>query len=96
VQVDGLAEQLADETWIGGTPDGAYARIVLHSCRAVAISPRLALTSVRPGLARVALTEPPVRRIAAARLAASFRSPATTSMLGVLKETTEAFTTPGG
>jgi DNA-binding transcriptional LysR family regulator len=115
-------EELADETWIGGTPDGAYARIVLHSCRAVgfeprvafgtddynavlafvavglgvAISPRLALTSMRPGLARVALTEPPVRQIAAARLAASFRSPATTSMLGVLKETAEAFTTPGG
>jgi DNA-binding transcriptional LysR family regulator len=115
-------EELADETWIGGTPDGAYARIVLHSCRAagfeprvafgtddynavlafvavglgVAISPRLALMSMRPGLARVALAEPPVRRIAAARLAASFRSPATTSMLGVLKETAEAFTTRAG
>jgi DNA-binding transcriptional LysR family regulator len=109
------AHLLADATWIGGTPDGAYARIVLHSCRAagfeprvdfgsddyhavqpfvavglgVAILPRLALSFPRPGLARVALAEPPVRRIAAARLAASFRSAATASMLGVLKETAE-------
>jgi DNA-binding transcriptional LysR family regulator len=113
-----LAE-LADQTWIGGTPDGAYARIVLHSCRAagfeprivfgsddyhavqafvavglgIAILPRLALAFPRPGLARVALTDPPVRRIAAARLAASFRSAATASMLGVLKETADAFLT---
>jgi DNA-binding transcriptional LysR family regulator len=110
-------EELADETWIGGTPDGAYARIVLHSCRVagfeprvvfgsddynavqafvavglgVAILPRLALTFPRPGLTRVALAEPPVRRIAAARLAPSFRSAAATSMLGVLKETATAF-----
>jgi len=106
-------EELADETWIGGTPDGAYARIVLHSCRVagfeprvafgsddynavqafvavglgVAILPRLALTFPRPGPARVALAEPPVRRIVAVRLAPSFRSAAATSMLGVLKET---------
>jgi DNA-binding transcriptional LysR family regulator len=106
-------EELADQTWIGGTPDGAYARIVLHSCRVagfeprvvfgsddynavqafvavglgVAILPRLALTFPRPGPARVALAEPPVRRIDAVRLAPSFRSAAATSMLGVLKET---------
>jgi DNA-binding transcriptional LysR family regulator len=105
-------KELADETWIGGTPDGAYARIVLHSCRVagfaprvvfgsddynavqafvavglgVAILPRLALTFPRPGPARVALAEPPVRRIDAVRLAPSFRSAAATSMLGVLKE----------
>jgi DNA-binding transcriptional LysR family regulator len=105
-------EELAGETWIGGTPGGAYARIVLHSCRVagfeprvvfgsddynavqafvavglgVAILPRLALVVLRPGLARVALADPPVRRIAAARLAASFRSTATTSMLAVLKD----------
>jgi len=111
-------EELADQTWIGGTPDGAYARIVLQSCRAagfeprvvfgsddynavqafvavglgVAMLPRLALAFMRPGLERVALAEPPVRRIAAARLAASFRSAATTSMLGVLRETADAFT----
>ena len=102
---------------VGGTPDGAYARIVLHSCRVagfeprvafgsddynavqafvavglgVAILPRLALTFPRPGPARVALADPPVRRIAAVRLASSFRSAATTSMLGVLKETANAF-----
>ena len=107
--------ELAEETWIGGTPDGAYTRIVLHSCRTagfeprvtfgsddynavqafvavglgVAILPRLALTVPRPGLARVALNDPPVRRIAAARLAASFRSAATSSMLDVLRETAE-------
>jgi hypothetical protein len=51
---------------------------------------------MRPGLARVALAQPPVRRIAAARLAASFRSAATVSMLGVLKETADAFTVQGG
>jgi DNA-binding transcriptional LysR family regulator len=105
-------EDLAGETWIGGTPDGAYAHIVLHSCRVagfeprvifgsddynavqafvavglgVAVLPRLALAWMRPGVARVALTEPPVRRIAAARLAASSQSAATASMLGVLEE----------
>jgi DNA-binding transcriptional LysR family regulator len=108
--------ELAGESWIGGTPDGAYARIVLRSCReagfeprmafgsddynavqafvavglGVAMLPRLALTLMRPGLERVALAEPPVRRIAAARLAASFRSAATASMLGVLETTADA------
>jgi DNA-binding transcriptional LysR family regulator len=112
--------ELAGETWLGGTPDGAYARIVLHSCRAagfepriafgsddynavqafvtvglgVAMLPRLALAFARPGLARVALEEPPVRRIAAARLAASYRSAATASMLSVLEEAAGAFTAP--
>jgi len=105
--------ELDEETWIGGTLGGAYARIVLHSCRiagfephvifgsddynavqafvavglGVAILPHLALTFLRPGLARVALNDPPVRRVAAARLAASFRSAATSSMLDVLTET---------
>jgi DNA-binding transcriptional LysR family regulator len=111
-------KDLADETWIGGTPDGAYARIVLHCCRAagfeprvvfgsddynavqafvavglgVAILPRLALAFPRPGLRRLALEAPPVRHVAAARLAASHRSAATTSMLSVLRETAQAFT----
>jgi DNA-binding transcriptional LysR family regulator len=113
-------EEFADETWIGGTPDGAYARIVLHGCRVagfeprvvfgsddynavqafvavglgVAMLPRLALTFMRPGLARVALAEPPVRRIAATRLAASFRSAATASMLSVLQATAHDFAAP--
>src|SRR5512132_3994762 len=38
-------EELADATWIGGTPDGAYARIVLHSCRAAGFEPRVAFGS---------------------------------------------------
>jgi DNA-binding transcriptional LysR family regulator len=111
-------EELTDETWIGGTPDGAYARIVLHSCRAagfepriafgsddynavqafvaaglgVAMLPHLALMFLRPGLHRVGLAAPPVRQVAAARLAASHRSAATASMLSVLKESADAFT----
>jgi DNA-binding transcriptional LysR family regulator len=113
-------EELAGETWIGGTPDGAYASIVLHSCRAagfeprvvfgsddynavqafvavglgVAMLPRLALTVPRPGLARVALDDPPVRTIAAVRLATSFRSAAAASMLGVLEECATAWGSP--
>jgi DNA-binding transcriptional LysR family regulator len=113
--------ELAGETWIGGTPDGAYGRIVLHSCRAAGFEPRvafgsddyhavqafvavglgiamlpgLALTLVRPGLRRVPLAAPPVRRVAAARLAASHRSAATASMLDVLCETARDFTRTG-
>jgi DNA-binding transcriptional LysR family regulator len=114
-------EELADETWIGGTADGAYGRIVVHRCRAagfephvvfgsddynavqafvavglgIAMLPRLALTLMRPGLRRIALATPPVRHIAAARLAASHRSAATASMLGVLRETARDFTPTG-
>jgi hypothetical protein len=40
------------------------------------------------------LADPPVRRIAAARLAASYRSVATASMLAVLRQTADAFTAP--
>ena len=114
-------EELADQTWIGGTPDGAYGRIVLHSCRAAGFEPRvafgsddyhavqafvavglgiamlpgLALTLVRPELRRVPLAAPPVRQVAAARLATSHRSAAATSMLGVLAETARDFTPTG-
>jgi DNA-binding transcriptional LysR family regulator len=35
-------EELADETWIGGTPDSTYGAIVLHSCRAAGFQPRFA------------------------------------------------------
>ena len=38
-------EELAGETWIGGTPDGAYASIVLHSCRAAGFEPRVVFGS---------------------------------------------------
>jgi DNA-binding transcriptional LysR family regulator len=108
-------EELAEQTWIGGTSGGAYARIVLHSCRAAGFEPRVAFGSddynavqafvavgqgvallprlalPRPGVDRVALAEPPVRRIVAARLAASYRSAATASMLAVLQTTAQAF-----
>jgi DNA-binding transcriptional LysR family regulator len=60
----------------------------------IAILPHLALIFVRPGLHRVRLTAPPVRHITAARLAASYRSAATASMLSVLKETADTFTAP--
>jgi DNA-binding transcriptional LysR family regulator len=61
----------------------------------VAILPRLALIFMRPGLHRLRLAAPPVRHIAAARLAASYRSAATASMLNVLKETADAFIAHG-
>jgi hypothetical protein len=57
--------------------------------------PRLALTLMRPGLRRVPLAGPPARQVAAARLAASHRSAATASMLGVLSETARDFTPTG-
>jgi hypothetical protein len=60
----------------------------------VAILPHLALVFVRPGLHRIPLTVPPVRHISAARLAASYRSAATASMLSVLQETAAAFIAP--
>jgi DNA-binding transcriptional LysR family regulator len=56
----------------------------------IALLPHLALTFTRPGLRRVRLSAPPARRISAARLAASYRTAATTSMLRELKETAEA------
>ena len=60
----------------------------------IAMLPHLALIFMRPGLHRVGLTAPPVRHITAARLAASYRSAATASMLSVLKETAGAFIAP--
>jgi hypothetical protein len=45
--------------------------------------------AVGPGLRRVRLGAPPARRISAARLAASYRSAATTSMLSEPKQTAE-------
>jgi DNA-binding transcriptional LysR family regulator len=53
----------------------------------VAMLPRLALTFMRPGLKRIPLERPPVRRISAARLAGGFRSAATDAMVDVLRET---------
>jgi DNA-binding transcriptional LysR family regulator len=57
----------------------------------VAMLPRLALALMPPALARVAIRPgPPMRRISAARLARSFRSPATDTMIRVLTETATA------
>jgi DNA-binding transcriptional LysR family regulator len=57
----------------------------------VAMLPRLALALMPPGIARVAIRpQPPMRRISAARLAKSFRSPATDTMVRVLAETAAA------
>jgi DNA-binding transcriptional LysR family regulator len=57
----------------------------------VALLPRLALSLTPAGTARVAVRpQPPVRRIFAARLAKSFRSPATDTMVRVLAETAPA------
>jgi DNA-binding transcriptional LysR family regulator len=60
----------------------------------IAVLPRLALAFARPGLHRVRLTVPPARNITAARLAASYRSAATASMLSILKETADSLVIP--
>jgi hypothetical protein len=53
--------------------------------------PRLALSLTPAGTARVPVRpQPPVRRIFAARLAKSFRSPATDTMVRGLEETAAA------
>jgi DNA-binding transcriptional LysR family regulator len=56
----------------------------------VAMLPRLALALTPPGIARISLRQPPERRVSAARLTKSFRSPATDTMIHVLAETTAA------
>jgi DNA-binding transcriptional LysR family regulator len=60
----------------------------------IAVLPRLALAFACPGLHRVRLTVPPARNITAARLAASYRSAATASMLSILKETADSLVIP--
>jgi DNA-binding transcriptional LysR family regulator len=60
----------------------------------IAVLPRLALVFARPGLSRVRLTVPPARTITAARLAASYRSAATASMLSILKEAADSLVIP--
>lgn len=56
----------------------------------VAILPRLALTLTPAGITRISLHQPPQRRVFAARLTNSFRSPATDTMIHVLAETAAA------
>ena len=60
----------------------------VHECGAVAAAPGdQQLGDIATGEPVDQLAAPPVRQIAVARLAASFRSTATASMLGVLEET---------
>jgi hypothetical protein len=87
-----LAEAVRGGVVGGGRAAGFEPRVAFGSDDYnVAMLPRLALAYPRPGLDRVALVAPPVRRIVAARLAASYRSAATASMLGVLQTTAQAF-----
>ena len=81
--------------WPFGSDDYNAVQAFVAVGLGIAMLPRLALTLVRPGLRRVALATPPVRHIAAARLAASHRSAATASMLGVLRATARDFTPTG-
>jgi DNA-binding transcriptional LysR family regulator len=71
-----------------GTDDYRAVQAFVASGLAVAILPRLALTAMPAGIARVAIRpRPPLRRVSAARLAKSFRSPAADTMVRVLEET---------
>jgi DNA-binding transcriptional LysR family regulator len=74
-----------------GTDDYQAVQAFVAVGAGVAMLPRLALTFPRHGVKRVRIARPPVRRIAAARMAASFRSAATDAMLNVLLETARAF-----
>jgi DNA-binding transcriptional LysR family regulator len=74
-------EELAGQIWIGGAPDSAYGAIVVHSCRAAGFEPRFAFGSDDYNAVR------PCRRRPGDR-----RPPAPRPMLGVLKETADAFT----
>jgi DNA-binding transcriptional LysR family regulator len=56
----------------------------------VAMLPRVALALMPADIVRVPLRQPPVRQVSAARLATSFRSPATDTMIRVLAETAAA------
>ena len=58
----------------------------------VTLLPRLALTTVHPGVvARSLARNPPVRRIWAARLASGYRSPASDAMVQILRDVGEEF-----
>lgn len=57
----------------------------------VTILPRLALTTVHPGVAVRTLKSPPVRRVWAARLAGAHHSPASEAMLQILKDVADEF-----
>jgi molybdate transport repressor ModE-like protein len=57
----------------------------------VTMMPRLALTTVHPGVVARRLTNPPVRRIWVARLQGAYASPASDAMLQTLEDVAEEF-----
>ena len=58
----------------------------------VTLMPRLALTSIHPGVAARELTDRPRRKVWAARLETAYRSPASEAMLQILGDVAEEFT----
>lgn len=70
-----------------GTQDYRAVQAFVANGLGVALLPQLALSQLPPGVAAVTVRpQPPVRRIYAAILAKSFRSPATETMVRVLEE----------
>jgi DNA-binding transcriptional LysR family regulator len=57
----------------------------------VTLLPQLALTTVHPGVVARRLTDPPARRIWAARLEGAYASPASDAMLQTLQDVAEEF-----
>src|SRR5215207_11223194 len=57
----------------------------------VTLLPRLALTTVHPGVAARTLTDAPVRRVWAARIEGAYASPASDAMLQTLQDVAEEF-----
>jgi molybdate transport repressor ModE-like protein len=57
----------------------------------VTMLPRLALTTVHPAVVNRTLARPPVRRVWAARLAGSFRSPASEAMIQILADVAQEY-----
>jgi molybdate transport repressor ModE-like protein len=57
----------------------------------VTLLPRLALTALHPGVVTRRLTDAPVRRVWAARLADGYVSPASEAMIQILKDVAEEF-----
>jgi molybdate transport repressor ModE-like protein len=57
----------------------------------VTMLPRLALTTIHPGVVARRLTDPPARRVWAARLAGAYASPASDAMLQTLQDVAEEF-----
>jgi DNA-binding transcriptional LysR family regulator len=57
----------------------------------VTMLPRLALTSIHPGVVARPLHDAPVRRVLAARLESAYRSPASVAMVQILQDVAEDF-----